>query len=156
MGGGVGVGGGGADENRGGVSGIVRERSAVPVGARGGGSAGGWAGGDEGVSRWPQVTQKRRPRWLALPQSGQGLVAAGGGGAVGAPPRRPKITSGAEGRCATRLGAGVRPGSAGAGCGVCGAVVVAASGDVGGGYAWPSGADRPTGGVGAATRGASL
>ena len=89
MGGGVGVGGGGADENRGGGSGIVRERSVVPVGPRVTGGAGGVPS-----SSCPHVTQKRWPRWFAVPQRGHctsGVVGA-------APSRGGKLICGASGR----------------------------------------------------------
>jgi hypothetical protein len=43
------------------------------------------------------VTQKRRPRWFALPQSGQGFDGSGMVGCSG--PRGAKLTSGAAGRC---------------------------------------------------------
>jgi hypothetical protein len=93
MGGGVGVGGGGADENRGGDSGTVLERSAVPVGPLG--TAVG-AGGEAPARRCPHVTQKRSPRWLELPQSGQALMGTGAAGCGS--PRGAKLTSGAGGR----------------------------------------------------------
>ena len=103
MGGGVGVGGGGADEKRGGGSGTVRARSVVPLGPR---ATAIGAGGEEPASKCPHVTQKRRPRWLELPQSGQGLI---GRGAVGCgSPRGAKLTSGAGGRWSAALGAELR------------------------------------------------
>jgi hypothetical protein len=159
MGGGVGVGGGGADENRGGCSGTVRERSAVPVGPRGiaAGTGGGLA-----ASRWPQVTQKRRPRWFELPQSGQGLMGTGVAG--GGSPRGAKLTWGAGGRWSgtpgteLRCPCGAGAGGTGAGCamgggGFEGASAVAAS--EAGTFSGARGAS-PIGGVGGATRGASL
>ncbi len=122
------------------------------------------------------MTQKRRPRWFELPQSGHGNIdcwardgAIGGGGAS---PRGPKLTSGAGGRwsapgaelrrfCvgASRGGGACGIGGMGGGCGmgggggVEGASAVAASdaGMLSGGRG-----ASPTGGVGGATRGASL
>jgi hypothetical protein len=103
MGGGVGIGGGGAEEKGGGGSGTVRERSVVPLGPLG--SATG-AGAEAPASRWPHVTQKRRPRWFELPQSGQGLI---GRGAVGCgSPRGAKLTSGAGGLWSGVPGTGLR------------------------------------------------
>ena len=63
IGGGVAVGGGGADEKLRGGSGTVREKSRGSPWAR-------TSPGDS-VSRCPHETQKRVPRWFALPQSGQ-------------------------------------------------------------------------------------
>jgi hypothetical protein len=159
MGGGVGVGGGGADEKRGGGSGTVRERSCVPAGPL----ACGAGAGDDCASRWPQVTQKRRPRWFALPQSGQGMLS----GAVCTSPRGAKLTSGAGGRCSGgpegELRADGTGGAAiggtgtgwamGGGGGVDGARAVAASEA---GTSPVARGPSPIGGVGGATRGASL
>ena len=110
MGGGVGVGGGGADEKRGGASGTVRERSVVPLGPL----ATGAGAGLDGASRWPHVTQKRSPRWFELPQRGQGLM--GSGAECSGSPRGAKLTSGAGGRMRPvgTGGAGMR--GTGAGC----------------------------------------
>jgi hypothetical protein len=159
MGGGVGVGGGGADEKRGGASGTVCERSVVAEGPRGIATGG---GAEPPASKWPHVTQKRNPRWFALPQSRQGVI---GRGTVGCgSPRGAKLTWGAGGRCSgtagteLRGGDGAAIGGTGAGCAMGGGGVEGASA-VAARAAGPSPGARgasPMGGVGGATRGASL
>ena len=207
IGGGVGVGGGGADEKRGGfVSATVFDRSAVPVGPRAGA-----AGGDDCARSWPHVTQKRRPLWFALPQRGHGMsavVGAWGPSARCGSPRGAKFTSGADGRwsgpvgdrdatgCAAwaawgagaggGCGGGAANASGGGGGAIAGGIGGAAGGGIGGGMgggagsggggcragggvdgasavaaseagpASPPGRESPMGGVGGATRGASL
>ena len=108
------------------------------------------------------MTQNRSPRWFALPQSGQGLM---GRGTVGCgSPRGAKLTWGAGGRCSAGPGIGGRwPG--GAAMGGTGAVWARGGGGFEGASAvaareagTSSGARgaSPMGGVGGATRGASL
>lgn len=96
------------------------------------------------MSSAPQVTQKRIPGWFALPHWRHGAFAGpptpggGGDGSLGA-----KLTAGAGGRGRMEaLGAGL--GASG------GASAVAARGE-----SAPAGGERPMGGVGGATLGAS-
>ena len=157
MGGGVGVGGGGADEKRGGASGTVCERSVVAEGPRGIATGG---GAEPPASKWPHVTQKRNPRWFALPQSGQGVI---GRGTVGCgSPRGAKLTWGAGGRWSGgaewRMPGGAAMGGTGPGCAMGGGGLEGASA-VAAREAGTSPVARgasPMGGVGGATRGASL
>jgi hypothetical protein len=93
--------GGGTDDRREGSSAAARVRFAVPVEGRGAPLATG--GGEDAAGaaarRWPHVTQKRRPRWLALPQSAQAVVGVVAVGTVGCGAARgAKLTSGAGGR----------------------------------------------------------
>jgi len=113
------------------------------------------AGGGAATSSEPQVTQKRIPGWFALPQFGQALLPGTGtgrgasagatAGAAGDSGRGPKLTAGAGGR-------GLRDGLAEGRAAPCGATAVAARGEV---CAATGGGERPMGGVGGATRGAS-
>lgn len=129
-----------------GGSGTVRDRSI-------GGPAGRGAPGCGGVmSKAPQVTQKRIPGWFALPHWGHGGpagraagggtgAATGGGGGEGS--FGAKLTAGAGGR---GLIDALPAGLGGSG----GARAVAASGE-----SAEAGGERPMGGVGGATLGAS-
>lgn len=122
------MGGGGAEENRGGGSGMVRGGSAAaPAGSRPEDGAGEGAGSDD-ASRWPHVTQKRSPRWLALPQSGHGLSATGAV-AAGGSPSRPKLTSGAEGRRGATAGTGPSGGGGAGARGVAGTGIPGRAGE---------------------------
>jgi hypothetical protein len=94
------------------------------------------------------VTQKRRPRWFELPQSGHAFD--GSGTVCAGSPRGAKLTSGAGGRCSGGTG-GCAAGAGGGGGKLLGASAVAAS-EAGTSLRGES----PTGGVGGATRGASL
>ena len=139
IGGGVGVGGAGAGSTNLGGSGTVRERS---IGGRAADAA------VFGPARlWPQVTQKRKLPWFTVPQSGHFAAAGATGG--GASDLGRKLISGAVGRWRDTGGAG---GDGGCAAFPGGASAVAASGD----GADSAAGGTPTGGVGGATRGASL
>jgi hypothetical protein len=116
------------------------------------------------VSRCPQVTQKRRPFWFELPQSGQGIIGAAAAEARSTVPRGPKLTCGAgglwrlagpasRGEGGDAIGGMAGMTGIGGGGGVDGARAVAASGEAS--PISPGGAS-PMGGVGGAMRGASL
>src|SRR5580692_9851211 len=156
------TGGAGETAKDGGGSGTVRSSSVFTGGSAGPRAATGAAAGP-GVSRCPQVTQKRRPFWFALPQSGQAIMATVPPAARSTPPRGAKLTCGAGGRC--RLAGSRSDGGAaiggicgapciGGGGGVEGARAVAASGEASPIAIDPGGAS-PMGGVGGAMRGAS-